>query len=137
MENKLTDEEIVRVFGMYIGTKYRYKNEFGTYINNSFLGIHVRGHIQEGAVLLLKPLSGITDEDAIEVAHLMGYTDINNKKFLIQAGKSEAHNPIARFCTNMFLISKGYAVPLFFSPGHWANGKTAIELGIAIDSTKQ
>lgn len=34
-----------------------------------------------------------------------------------------------------YLISKGYAVPLFFAPNHWANGKTAIELGLAIDKT--
>jgi len=31
------------------------------------------------------------------------------------------------------LIHKGYAVPIYFGPDHWANGKTAIELGIAID----
>jgi len=31
----------------------------------------------------------------------------------------------------LYLISKGYAVPLFFEPNHWANGKTAIELNIA------
>jgi hypothetical protein len=33
------------------------------------------------------------------------------------------------------LIHWGYAVPLQIEPGHPANGKTAIELGIAIDKT--
>jgi hypothetical protein len=33
------------------------------------------------------------------------------------------------------LIKKGYAVPLFFGSNHWANGKNAIELNIAIDKT--
>jgi hypothetical protein len=31
-----------------------------------------------------------------------------------------------------YLISKGYAVPLWFGIDYWANGKTAIELNIAI-----
>lgn len=34
------------------------------------------------------------------------------------------------------LIQKGYAVPLFFEPNHPLNGKTAIELNIALDKTK-
>jgi len=33
-----------------------------------------------------------------------------------------------------YLISKGYAVPLFFEPNHWANGKNAIELRLAVDA---
>lgn len=35
-----------------------------------------------------------------------------------------------------YLISKGYAVPLFISPNHPLNGQTAIELGIAIDKSQ-
>lgn len=35
-----------------------------------------------------------------------------------------------------YLIQQGYAVPLFFGVDHWANGKTAIELGIAIEKYK-
>ena len=31
----------------------------------------------------------------------------------------------------------GIAVPLFFSPMHWANRKTAIELDIAVEKTEQ
>jgi hypothetical protein len=34
-----------------------------------------------------------------------------------------------------YLMSKGYAIPLFFEPGHPLNGKTAIESGLAIDKT--
>jgi hypothetical protein len=36
-----------------------------------------------------------------------------------------------------YLISVGYAVPLWFGIDHWANGKTAIELGIASKETTQ
>ena len=35
---------------------------------------------------------------------------------------------------HQYLISKGYDVPLFFTPDHWANCKTAIELNIAIEN---
>ncbi len=30
-----------------------------------------------------------------------------------------------------YLMKQGYAVPLYFGPDHWANGKTALELEIA------
>lgn len=36
---------------------------------------------------------------------------------------------------HQYLTQQGYAVPLFIAPGHPDNGKTAIELGLAIDST--
>lgn len=31
-----------------------------------------------------------------------------------------------------FYLKNNYAIPLYFEPGHWANGKTAIDLGIAV-----
>jgi hypothetical protein len=34
-----------------------------------------------------------------------------------------------------YLISKRYAVPIWFGALHWANGRTAFELGIAIESS--
>lgn len=37
------------------------------------------------------------------------------------------------FESYQYLISKGYSVPLFLEVNHWANGKTAIELNIAIE----
>jgi hypothetical protein len=33
----------------------------------------------------------------------------------------------------IYLMNKGYNMPLYFTPKHWANAKTPIELGIAID----
>lgn len=35
------------------------------------------------------------------------------------------------FSAYQYLISKGYAAPLFFEPNHFANYKTAIELDLA------
>lgn len=142
MKNELTTEEIVKVFAIYLGTKYKYTNEFGTYVNDSFLGIHVRGHIKSGAVLLLKPLSSITEEDAIVVSNMKGFNQRNGKGEDIRAWNGRVHvlNNELRFGLEidvyMYLVSRGYSVPLFFSPGHWANGRDAITLGIAIDKTK-
>lgn len=90
--------------------------------------------------LLLTPLSAISDEDAIEVAKMWGsllkdefkpdYVRRVVKLHSVQIGKwLESWNMFQYF------ISKGYAVPLFFGINHPANGKTAIELGIAIDKT--
>lgn len=36
---------------------------------------------------------------------------------------------------NQFLFSKGYALPLYFGPGHPLNGRTAIECDLALDSS--
>lgn len=45
---------------------------------------------------------------------------------------SQSGNPEVNLAIQ-YLISKGYDVPLWFGIDHWANGKTAIELGIAIN----
>lgn len=106
--------------------------------------------------LLLTPLSSITDDDAIEVAkiHLpIFYNDefefetrreVKDKLFVIvfrKGGVFYEKIPIQLYsCSPLvfqYLVSKSYAVPLFFGINHCANGKTAIELGIAIDKNKQ
>lgn len=110
--------------------------------------------------LTLKPLSSISDEDAAEVAkildiylpektfvkkHSSGYTylyyDFEGREqrcilfFDNNIRLVEVHDDFLRDTfIFQYLISKGYAVPLFFGINHWANGKTAIELGIAIEN---
>lgn len=113
--------------------------------------------------LLLTPLSAITDEDAIEVEfcppsnfskyqkeileikrypdgfnidwrYVDTIADLNNDDGWSYIGnKTYFHN--LTWQQRDYLISKGYAVPLFIAPNHPNNGKTAIELGIAIDKT--
>lgn len=39
----------------------------------------------------------------------------------------------ASYIIHQHLIQKGYAVPLWFGINHWANGKDAFQLGIAIE----
>lgn len=197
MENKLTNEEIAKVFAMYLGCEFlaerwsgkvfkemavRNVSDYNIVIYSSELkrnGVDGTGNSPYAAMcseikLLLKPLSSITDEYAIEVAEL-----INNEKYKegeeFKVVKEDAKisiysskiihtsipdygyryetkiyiedcfvspiNPYSAlvemgYYAYQYLISKGYALPLFFAPTHWANGKTAIELGIAIESTK-
>lgn len=189
MEQKLTNEEIAKVFAMYIGCdmdnngmKLRL-----TGVNmptNTYKCLAMCYDLQrniENCKLLITPLSAITDEHAVEVAKIIcdrQYIDIENLSTSWERTIKNDSNifricfdayQITRFphdkprkhiihittwgtvnhyienelgnCTKahyvfQYLISKGYAVPLFFGIDHWANGKTAIELGIAIDNTK-
>lgn len=108
--------------------------------------------------MLLTPLSSITDEHAIEVAKMRGIEKPKIKR-TINLIKIIGHNATLSIsylemeihlmantynCTNTmdvvnireYLKSKGYDVPMWFGIDHHANGKTAIELGVAIDKTK-
>ncbi|MBK7362656.1 MAG: hypothetical protein IPJ01_10210 [Micavibrio sp.] len=67
---EITNEIKQKLVYQYLGQKYFYKNEFGTY--GGIVGeYHTNEHIKnEFFVLRLKSLSEITDEDAIEVCKL-------------------------------------------------------------------
>lgn len=125
MENKLSNEEIEKVFHLYWGNTKAKVKETSPWIYGD-----CEYCVRAGAKLLLKPLSAITDEDAIEVAKLdLNIPTAETGKFIVdrinRLGGGDNY-------TIQYLISKGYAVPLFFGVNHWANGKTAIELGIAL-----
>lgn len=140
---QLTNQEIARVFAMYWGQEIlMYEGDNDRYPIN-------RHNIDcKHLYLNLTPLSKISDEDAVDVAKFT-YTDKELLE-LIQIGNdyvnynlcggslsSYSSQRLKKFsCVEdiqifQYLISKGYAVPLFFSPNHPANGKTAIELNIA------
>lgn len=105
--------------------------------------------------LLLIPLSAISDEDAIQVAKLtyampypahtefevyenyFGHKVVSWGKGHWQKYAIDLKNNILNAFQNQFLIQRGYAVPLFIDVDHPDNGKTAIQLGIAIDKTQQ
>jgi hypothetical protein len=163
---KLTNEELASVFAMYKNAQchvglYNYTTTIYA-VSNTDIQLE-KGptdypqHFISPSVwkvqLLLTPLSDISDEHAIEVAKILGVSYSNNPE-------SEAHFDItglAFYLKELFelngelreiasyriiqcfqyLISKGYDVPLWFGIDHWANGQTAIQLGIAIDKTKQ
>lgn len=158
---ELTTEQIARVFAMYWGclcTSERYPQIKGNIsgIDNCMAGLHVFIDNNEGvpideAKLVLRPLSAITDEDAIEVARIMGVTysaDPSSEAFfdydglmcyvveLFTKGGNMREIPADKVVEAFqFLIQQGYAVPLFIAPDHPCNGMTAIQLGLAIDST--
>lgn len=162
MELKLTNEEIARVLGMYINCEAETNGGFkGTLFSVrqepyevELLGNGTRVAAYKHVQLLLTPLDKITDEDAIEVAKILGREvelnedlyppnpmfrnkpKLSDEERLTNIGKRELNSMgIIRSDIHQYLISKGYALPLYFSPNHPCNGKTAIELGIAIDKT--
>lgn len=159
MENKLTNEEIARVFAMYLDCKFLYLN--GSY-ERTIEGVltNESSHFKEWKVvvkegvhqyrvdsvkLLLAPLSKIKDEHAIEVAKMQGlyvendfiknYVSRYEDRVIVHNVSGNESVVFHRMLQDGFqyLIQQGYAVPLFFGVNHPANGKTAIELGIAIE----
>lgn len=115
--------------------------------------------------LLLIPLQDITDEDAVQVMQLE-YTHVLNGYETLKIERNDKGRITINFrwkhldskrnlddgysysswATNFstiskeefqYLIQKGYAVPLFFGVNHWTNGKTAIDLGIAINKNSK
>lgn len=149
MENKLTNEEIFYIFAVHYGTKVLTTDGERQVIGLAFDRVYVKTHppaispstayftyTYSEAKLLLTPLDKITDEHAITVAKIMGISDVREdvapfiKKGVIETIKKGSGG----YKIYLFLISEGYAVPLFFGLNHWANGKTAIELKIAIEN---
>lgn len=97
---KLTNEEIAKVFALYLGCKMEYTSVFdpNLKLRGNLLGVcsyttellltddssdlnnqSVIGH----AKLLLTPLSNISDEHAIEVAKIL-YPDHHNNNYTVQ-----------------------------------------------------
>jgi hypothetical protein len=107
--------------------------------------------------LLLLRLEDITDEDAVEVAMIAAdnpefngdaierdtsHMSLKTKETTVWIWadgsvnvdvKNEMVDTYNQSEIQQMFTQKGYAVPLYLGVGHWANGKTAIELGIAID----
>jgi hypothetical protein len=142
-KNNLTNEQVARIFAMYLGQKVRaYDSDLTLSVlhksPSDFNEFSVGGAVENKFKLLLTPLSAISDEDAIEVSNLYGFHTDNPKvqgqalvHWLAKDGKSRDIN----FEIYQYLVLTGHAVPLFIEVGHPDNGKTAIELRIAIDKT--
>ena len=175
--NKLTNEEIAKVFLMYYnaeiinprfkGTPLQYKNSMGRWFEASKYE-QTKEEFWAERKLVLTPLFAITDEHAINLAELVNDEKYEitetfkvikeDERISVYSSKVEhSGTPLGsyRYETRIYtdcyttrikpysetrqipyeayqyLIQQGYAVPLFFGISHWANGKTAIELGIA------
>lgn len=148
MESKsiLSKSERVNVFAMYYGQRVLKFSK--TAPATQVMDYYMMGRLTDDCVLALTPLEDISDEDAIEAGKIMGATDEDIESVRIEVGGIKilfepfynidykiADNdvkPILVFFAYQYLIQQGYDVPLFFGVNHWANGKTAIELSIAI-----
>ena len=140
----LTNEQIARVFAMYVNGKCEKGHQPIKMIdprgNKVIVTLYAlssdRQYLRE-AKLVLKPLSAINDEDALEVANFQGLL-WHDQSEAIALGKKVAfydRQSILHWNTYQYLVSKSYAVPLFIAPNHPDNGKDAIALGLAMDAT--
>lgn len=145
---ELTTEQKARVFAQYIGQPVQLissgekENVIGFWNTNELMlsgGFTPIADVR----IILKSLSAITDEDAIEVAKLWaiwadcaddlrGFVIDRVKWVMFSGNKPQGDMP---WIVREYLIQKGYALPLFIAPDHPCNGMDAIQLGLAIDST--
>lgn len=158
-EVELTTGQIARVFAMYIGQRvadfdgllFILRGVSVTPHNTIYLHAVPKfdGAYYPSQKLILRPLSAITDEDAVIIATLLKMDVDRVQVFAIltmifempvQCGTDtlmRQFEPGEFALISQCLIQLGYALPLFFAPGHPLNGKDAIQIGLAIDSTAQ
>ncbi len=146
---KITDEIKAKVFAQYLGSKAKSEDDAIVIVYGIMLpesspleeNFHVLtyedhlGHNQEmieDVTLLLKPLSSITDEDAIELCKMFGFVnskivDRNDYKIALNDDSytvvisykgevtvfknQQVFNEYFAFHAYQFLISKGYDMP--------------------------
>ena len=163
----LTEAQKLRVFAMYLGCPCEHEKDGDTKQCPMYWQLLNGNPTYQNMRLLLRPLSAISDEDAIEVAEIISFarvqrwyvrrdgdvvaidgTDKNEDMYggtiTIFGGhiawswynrdKQDGYELNTHHAYE-YLIQQGYSVPLFIAPGHPDNSKTAIDLGLAIDST--
>ena len=116
----LTNEEIEKVLGLYIGCNV-YSYSIDTIVRLGAIDkIAVSLFEAEVLKLSLTPLSKITDEHAEIIGEILGYKITSTR---------------LDFTTAIYqqLILWQYAVPLYFGINHPCNGLNAIELNLAIE----
>jgi len=128
--NRLTLEEIKIVLSQYIGCKV--KDTLLEWSGEKLLINEVNDGIclllNQGILkLLLIPLVELTNEDAIVIGKIAGWSHLSE---LFNQQTNIAG--FTWFKIHHYLLSKGYAAPLFFVDEHWANGMNALELELAI-----
>jgi len=156
MDNQLTKEQKQQIVALYWGQNLL------SYNGDSELYLVDRHNIDCNFLYLnLRPLSTITDEDALQVAFKYGLPEgCEAFKVYSQSPTSwvsvkyrrpyqedelslneDGYKYFEEYITfsslrdwqSQYLIQQGYAVPLFIAPNHPLNGKDAIQLGLAIE----
>lgn len=155
---KLSNEEIAKVYHLYANQLYLQcynieQRPVYEILTGSLIDDIEPDFENKRDLLLLTPLSEITDEHAVGVAEIVSdYWDktlltekiFHGKRYAQRAlfiPDGEAQEASLQLTIHgiyiyQYLISHGYAVPLFFAPNHWANGKTPLDLGIAISKNE-
>ena len=146
----VTNEVKAKVFAQYLGCKTAgiFENDFilkgvfqSAYEDNDFIAaigskeVFIEQHevYVEDLKLILKPLSSITDEDAIEVAKILKPNDEHThnseygKMYVKQLFDGVMHTAMKYFSLYQFLQSKGYDLP-----NYHLNGLTLKEAGLCI-----
>lgn len=116
--SEITDEHAIKVAELAACLYYR--------IDETFKVIKEDGRIDVYS-------SKVMHTDGIDIGYRYK-TTIYEDCFYHKSG--EPTRPI-NYMAYQYLVSNGYAVPLWFGIDHWANGKTPIELEIALDKTLQ
>lgn len=156
MKEQLTNEEKARVFAMYgvCQTKKGERLQYCGHTSNFGYAVVYKPFFEsmwcgwDEILIEVKPISTITYEHAFNVATKTDYTRTYKKEntdFTVGVFDERGFtignkaNGATFFCHSLhwrqyeYLREEGYAVPLWFDIDHWANGKTAIELNIAIE----
>ena len=124
----LTKQQIAKIFAQYIGQRVLMWNED----NNRESGTRTFLLTQVG----METCMGYFNEDNDYIHSKAGY---NVDRFLLKL------KPISKLpddqalpenpgLVDQYLISEGYAVPLYIDINHPGNGQTAIDLGIAVEA---
>lgn len=167
--SNLTNEQKARLMGRYIGRTVKNVNYSGILlgIQRNFIMFsqddcgHHWFNQDSNTFLLLKPLSQISDEDAIFIGRLIELPEVSRhdtleclawkgrafighyfSQFSVWDGSDcdTAHSriiitnvlPTVAMQIYQFVLKQGYDLPVFIEPNHPDNGKTMKELGLAI-----
>lgn len=144
MKQGLTKSEIARVFALYWGQKVLLPAPGAKKLVE--INYYRMQHLEKDdtdyhlALIPIYKLINHLDQYIFikKILHSCEWDNpITGREFIISVSNNICENKCHNLLWEAFqyLIKYGYAVPLYFGPDHPCNGKTAIELGIAIDVT--
>ena len=134
---EITNEIKAKVFAQYLGQRTNVGKLYDIHLDGYYkCEINIEnwatGRLDNNQLkLILKPISKITDEDAIEVGKKFGGGSLANGKWIVDSlfrtDESNSFYVIDIILIYQFLKSKGYDLPHYL-----LNGKTLQECGLAI-----
>jgi hypothetical protein len=135
---QLTNQEIRKVFALYYESEHKWigYDEASIIINHNTGDISCSKFVT--SKLLLTPLDQIPESNILCMAlNRFGNYDSFGREYpiatLIKKMISVLKNSHFVYQEYQYLIALGIAVPLWLGTDHWANGKTAIELVVAME----